>query len=819
MDSFGQDLKYAFRALVKDRGYAIAAVLTLTLVLAANVAVFSVVNSLLLRPLPYPESGDLVRLFNSYPNSGVERAMNGAPDFFDRRRAIDALDDVATYRSRGYAMGFDGIPRQIRAMQVSPSFFPLLRVQPRVGRSFTESEGEVGNDRRVILSSSLAQELYGADSESLGAEIALDGDPYRVVGVMPPGFSFLSPNVQLWTPQSFTEELKEEYHSNNWNMIGRLARGATIEQAQAQVDALNERNLERVPQFRELLIEAGFHTRVVHLQSDLVRHVAGTLYLLWAGVVFVLLMGCVNVANLSLVRASVRLRELSMRVVLGAGRIRVARQLVTEAVLLTSASAVLGLGLGWAFVRAFSAFGLERLPRGTEVGIDAWVVLLTMVVALAAGCILGLIPVLHLKRINTASVLREEGRSVTVGRTAKLARRALVAVQIATAFMLLIGAGLLFTSFREILSIDPGFEPEGVLTASVMLPKSSYPEEHDRRIFAQRALEAVRALPGVEIAALTDTIPLGGSYSDGVMLAEGHRPAPGEAMLSPNRVAAAPGYFETLEIRLRAGRFFDQRDTNESNRVLIIDRALAQRFWPDQSAVGKRMCMPQAGDDPLQTDENTRWFTIVGVIEHLSLRGLVEPNDRIGTCFFVFDQEPEREVAFIIKSADDPKLLIESLRSSLASIDPELPLSDIRPLTDRLSGSLLAQRGSMLLTSLFAGIALFLATVGLYGIVAYLVTQRNREIGIRISLGSTRSQVFQLVMKEAIGILVLGLAAGLPLMLLLRGALASQLYGISPLDPVVLTVVTVALSTVTLAACCMPAIRATHIHPAVALKQ
>ena len=293
---------------------------------------------------------------------------------------------------------------------------------------------------------------------------------------MPPGFSFLSPKVQLWTPQSFTEGQKEEYHSNNWNMIGRLARGATIEQAQAQVDALNQRNLERVPQFRELLIEAGFHTRVVHLQSDLVRHVAGTLYLLWAGVCLCPAHG-MRQRRQPLPGAGKRTAQrVVMRVVLGAGRIRIARQLVTEAVLLTSASAILGLGLGWAFVRAFSAFGLGRLPRGTEVGIDAWVVLLTVVVALAAGCILGLIPVLHLKRINTGSVLREEGRSVTVGRTAKLARRALVAVQIATAFLLLIGAGLLFTSFREILSIDPGFEPEGVLTASVMLPGSSYPE-------------------------------------------------------------------------------------------------------------------------------------------------------------------------------------------------------------------------------------------------------------------------------------------------------------------------------------------------------
>ncbi len=819
MDSFRQDFKYAIRALVKDRGYATAAVLTLALVLAANVAVFSVVNALILRPLPIPKSEDLVRLFNSYPNSGVERAMNGAPDFFDRRRAIEAFEDVATYRTRGYAMGFDGIPRRILAMQVSPSFFPLLRAQPRLGRAFTEAEGEMGNDRRVILSSSLAQELFGADPEILGAEVPLDGVPYQVVGVMPAGFSFLDPNVQLWTPQSFTEEQKQEYHSNNWNMIGRLAFGATIDQAQAQVDALNERNIEHVPQYKDLLIEAGFHTPVVHLQSDLVRHVAGTLYLLWFGVFFVLLIGSVNVANLSLVRASVRLRELSVRVALGAGRIRIARQLLTETVLLTSASAVLGLGLGWTFVRAFAALGLERLPRGTEVGIDGWVVFATVVFALISGAVLGLIPILHLRRVSTCSVLREEGRSVTVGRTARLARRALVALQIATAFMLLIGAGLLFTSFREILSIDPGFEPEGVLTASVMLPESSYPGPHDRRVFAQRALDAVRSLPRVEIAAVSDTIPLGGSYSDGVMLAEGHRPVPGEAMLSPNRVAVTPGYFEALEIRLRAGRFFDQRDTNESNPALIIDQALAQRFWPDQSAVGKRMCMPQAGDDPFRTDENTRWYTIVGVIEHMSLRGLVESNDRIGTCFFVFDQEPKKEIAFVIKSADDPKLLTESLRSSLAAIDPELPLSDIKPLNERFSGSLLTQRGSMLLTTLFAGIALFLATVGLYGIVAYLVTQRTREIGIRISLGSTRSQVFQLVMKEAVGILLVGLAAGLPLLLLLRGAMASQLYGIGPLDPRVLAVVSIVLSIVTLAACSRPALRATRIHPAVALKQ
>ncbi len=819
MDSFRQDLKYAFRSLLKDRGFSFASVLTLTLVLAANVAVFSVVNSLLLRPLPFPEADQLVRLFNSYPNIGVARSAAGAPDFFDRRRAVEALEDVATYRALGYAMGFDGSPRQVPAMQVSPSFFPLLRAKPQTGRYFTEDEGEVGNDRRVILSHSLAQELFEDGSKALGTDVPLDGELYQVVGVMPAGFFFLDPNVRLWTSQSFTEEQKQQYHSNNWNMIGRLRPGASIEQAQAQVDALNERNLDLVPQFKDVLIEAGFHTLVVLLQQDLVRHVAGTLYLLWGGVFFVLLIGCVNVANLSLVRASVRLRELSMRVVLGAARARVARQLMTETVLLTSASAVLGLGLGWSFVRAFTVLGLERLPRGTEVSIDAWVVLATIAVALVAGCVLGLIPVLHVMRINTSSVLREEGRSVTVGRSARFARRALVAIQIATAFMLLIGAGLLFASFREILSIDPGFEPEGVVTASVMLPESSYPEEHDLRVFAQRALDAISALPGVEVATLSDTIPLGGSYSDRVMLAEGHRPTPGEAMVSPNQVVVAPGYFEALRIRLRAGRFFAGSDTRDALRVMIIDRALEQEYWPGQSAVGKRMCPPQEGEDPLRTDENTKWYTVVGVIEHLSLRGVVEANDRIGTCFFVFDQVPESEINFVIRSAGDPLLLADSLRSSLAAIDPELPLSNIRTLSDRLSGSLTSRRASMLLTAVFAGIALFLASVGLYGIVAYLVTQRTREIGIRLSLGSTRSQIFQLVMKEGIGILVVGLAVGFPLMLLLRGAMVSQLYGIGPLDPTVLTVVCFALSIVTVAACSIPAFRATRIHPAVALKQ
>ncbi|MCP4899134.1 MAG: FtsX-like permease family protein, partial [bacterium] len=431
MDPIRQDLKYAVRALKKDRGFTITAVLTLALVLAANVAIFSVVNSVLLQPLPHPESDRLVTLFNSYPNSGVERASNGAPDFFDRRQYVEALEEVASYRGRGYALGIDGVPHRIRALQVTPSFFPVLRAEPRLGRSFIEAEGEVGNDGYVILSHALAQQLFGDESRAIGQALPLDGVTHQVIGVMAPEFVYLNSKIQMWTPQSFTEDQKQSYHSNSWSMVGRLAHGATIEQARAQVDALNARNIEQ-SQFADLLIEAGFHTKILSLQEDFVSNLSGTLYLLWVGVAFVLLIGCVNVANLSLVRASVRLRELSMRVVLGAGKVRVARQLITETTLVAVTSAVIGLCLGWAGIRAFTALGMEQLPRGTEVGIDGSVALVTLAAALISGLVLGLIPVVYVMRVNTSLLLRAEGRSSTAGRRAQLTRRVLVAIQVAT---------------------------------------------------------------------------------------------------------------------------------------------------------------------------------------------------------------------------------------------------------------------------------------------------------------------------------------------------------------------------------------------------
>lgn len=819
MGTFLFDLRQARRLLVRDRGYSIAAVVTLAVVIAANVAVFTVLNSVVLRPLPFDRAEDLVWIFNSYPKAGVERASNSAPDFFDRRQGVPALEDVAALQDRDYTLGAGTATIRVAGLRVTPSFFPLLRADALLGRTFSEEEGDVGNDRRVILSHALWREVFGGDPGVVGRELRLDGVSHQVVGVMPASFRFIDPGPRLWTPQAYSAEQRREYHNNNWSMVGRLARPATIEQARAQVDALNARQIERDPELREVLANAGYHTRVEPLQEDLVRNVRRTLFLLWAGVLFVLLIGCVNVANLALVRASGRAKELAMRVTLGASRLRVARQLVTESVLLTLISAAAGLGLGWVGLRALLVLGIERLPRGAEIALDTTTVLATLAAALVIGVVLGLIPAFHTRRADAGTVLREEGRTTTVGRRARLARRGLVAIQVATAFMLLVGATLLFATFRNILAVDTGFDPDGVLTASLVLPDSTYPDAASQRAFAHRALEAVRALPGVETASLTSTIPFGGSFSDSVILAEGYQMQPGESVVSPNRVVATPGYFEALGIRLVAGRFFDERDGAEAPRAVIVDERLARRFWPGQSPVGKRMFRPTSAKDLLGTGERTDWLTVVGVVGEIRLCDLEDVDRRVGAYFFPFEQAPRSTLGLVLKTAGEPARLAESVRRALARIDPELPLFDVAGLAERISSSVEARRSAAALTAVSACLALFLAAIGLYGVLAYVASQRSREIGIRMALGSSPTRVFQLIAGEGVGIVAAGLAAGLLLAILLRGFMRGHLFGVGPLEPWALAATAATLAAVALGASSVPALRAARVQPSVVLHE
>jgi predicted permease len=816
------DLRLGLRLLWKDRSFALTAFLTLAICIGANTALFSVVHNVLLRPLPVPRSERILLMSNSYPNAGAgDLGFSGAPDYYDRLRETSVFEEQAMFSSRSRSLDLGGTPTRVSTMQVTPSFFRLAGVSPRLGRTFTDPEGEIGQEKRAILTHALWQSQYGGDEHVVGRDIRIDGQPYQIVGVMPRDFLFVDPDVMLWVPLVFTAEQKSDSsrHSNNWRNIGLLKPDATPRQAQSQVDALNAANLDRFPQYRQLLINAGFRTIVSPLRDYLVREVQGVLYLMWGGALFVLLIGCVNVANLVLIRSRARLKELATRMALGAGRWRVARQLVTESVMLTTLSAAAGLLIGAVALRLLGALDIDALPRGHEIRIDGGVLLYTAGIAVAMGIVLGLIPLVGVMGADLAVMLREEGRTGTSGRRTRLLRRVLVVTQVAFAYLLLIGAGLLFASFRRVLAVEPGFRADGVLTASVGLPRARYTEDDKTRGFTDEALRRLRALPGVKAAGVTDTIPFGDSHSDSVILAEGYQMSPGESVISPSQVTVSAGYFETMGVRLVAGRFIEERDAAGAPRVVIVDERLARRFWPGQEAVGRRMYQPTDIDNLLAVTDKTVFLTVVGVIGDVKLASLSEGKDSVGTYFFPLAQSPERGLTFAVRTEGDPASLTGGLRAALSAIDRELPVFDVQTMEQRTEKSLVSRRVPVLLSMTFGAVALFLSAIGIYGVLAYLVTQRTREIAIRLALGSSARAIVRLVLREGLLLLGGGFLLGALGAYALRRSLESQLFGVSATDPVVLTSVAAALMLVGAGACALPARRATRISPVLALSE
>lgn len=812
------DLRIGARLLVKDKAFSLTALITLALCIGANTALFSVVDHVLLRPLPFPHPEQIVLMGNQYPGAGVDTGANSsAPDYYDRLRDTTVFSEQAMYNSSNVTVDQNGTPTRIRLMNVTPSFFRLLAIPPRLGRIFTDSEGEIGSEHRVILSYAFWQSEFGGDPGIVGRDIRVDGQPFTVVGVMPRDFVFVNDNVLMWRPLAFTAQRKEQRHSNNWRNIARLKPGATVHQAQEQIDALNRANLDRFPQYKQLLINARFHTTVEPLHDDLVRGVKPTLYLLWGGALFVLLIGCVNVANLVLVRSRARLKELATRLALGAGRSRVARQLVTEGILLTLVSAVLGLAAGYGVLRLLATLNIRDLPRGFEIRIDAVVVAYTLAVAAVIGLVLGLIPVAAVLPANLTQVLREEGRTGTSGLGARALRRTLVVAQVAFAFVLLIGAGLLFASFRRVLAIDPGFRADGVLTASINLPSARYKDDAALTAFTSESLRRIRALPGVVNAGATDSIPFGANHSDSVILAEGYQMKPGESVISPRQVDVSPGYFEAMGVRVVRGRPFDDRDGPDAPKAIIVDETLAKRFWPDRDPIGRRMYQPQDINNLIAITDKTVFLTVVGVIHDIKLSDLVGGNGDVGAYYFPVAQNPSRGLTFAVKTATDPAALASSLRTTLNGLDPELPVYEMQTMEERTDTSLMTRRSPMLLSLGFGVVALLLSAIGIYGVLAYLVTQRTKEIGIRIALGSSASAIFELVLREGLALIASGFAVGAAGAFAVRRSLESQLFGVTATDPIVLLVVSGTLALVAVVACALPARRATRIDPIVAL--
>jgi predicted permease len=817
MENLMKDVRYAVKLLAKQRGFTAAALLTLALCIGANTAMFSVVRSVLLKPLPFRDGQDIVYMTNSYPGAGIERASTGIPDYYDRIERTTVFSHLALLQSRGMTIGEPGRPERITGMAVTPSLFPLLFTDAAHGRTFTPEEGEPGAARVALISHGMWQEQYAGARDVLGKTIRINEVAHEIVGVMPRGFAFHQPDARVWVPLAFTPEQRadDRRHSNSWEMVGRLKPGATVAQAQRELDQINAQNDERFPQFREVLRKAGYRSIAANYQEDLTRDVRSTLWLLQGGVLFVLLIGCVNIANLILVRATSRHRELATRSALGAAHVRLVRQLMTESLVLAILGGALGVALGWLGMRTFATIAGDELPRATEITLDATVMLAALGVSVVVGLLFGVIPVARLLRGDMSSVFREEGRTGTATHRTHALRGALVVAQVSLAFALLIGAGLMISSFARTLAVDTGFEPDQLLTASVALPGARYSDADAQRQFHARLLERMRAIPGVQHAAAANMLLFGDDFNSSVVTPEGYTPQPEESLIAPINSAVSDDYFETMGIDVISGRSFTAGDVATAPPVAIIDQTLAERFFAGQDPLGRRITQGAPG---LGEDDELLYRTIVGVVRHVRAQNLIGDQPP-GHYYIPLAQEPDGQIHVTLRASIPLDAATTALRTAVTAIDPELPVHNVLSMEERIAASVTTDRVRTLLLLAFAALALFLAALGLYGVLSYSVAQRSAEIGIRMALGCSSSDVFRMVLGQGARLMVIGLGVGVLASVALARGVRDMLYGVAPIDPIVYSGVLALLSLTAVIACIVPARRATRVDPLVAIRE
>ena len=806
-----QDLRYAFRTLRKEPLFTAVAVLTLTLGIGANTAIFSLVYQVLLRPLPYPSADRLVFVWNTYPLMGLPQASVSIPDYLDRKTQAPAIEDATLVTGRSVSLAGGGQPEQLRALAVTPSFFSTLGRHPFLGRGFTEEEARPDADRYVILTYGLWQSRFGGDASVVGRDIRMNGEAHRVVGVLPADFRLPSRDLAVLVPFAFTpEQMSDQGRGNEFSsMIARLAPGATIEQLNAQMKTIVDGNLARLPRFQSFARTSGFGGYAVGMREELVGEARTPLLVLQGVVLAVLLIACANVANLLLMRATGRYRELAIRTTLGAGRWRLVRQLVTEGLLLSGLGGLGGVALGVAGVRGLVALSSRQIPGVSEASLHPPVLLFTLALAVATGLVFGIVPALSVIRGNASALLKEDSTRGSAGRGTTVMRGSLVVVETALALVLLVGAGLLVKSFGRILAVDPGFSSENVLTTQIALPATRYSDAAARRSFWDRMLVKVREIPGVTAAGLTSNVPFNGNVSSGSYAIVGYTPGPSEAAPHGRQEVVGGDYFRAMQIPLIEGRVFNDGDTADSPPVVVIDEHLAKRYFAGRSAVGQQLRRGSAQSAP---------FTIVGVVGTINSIDLGQPvaKERI---YYPVAQAPRPGMALVLKTGIDPADLVPQVRSAVQAIDPEQPLADVRTMDEWVSRSLEGRRTPMLLFALFGAVALVLSAIGIYGVLAFSVAQRVREFGIRQALGASRRAILSLVFTQGLRTAGLGLVLGLAASWLLGHYLQSLLFGVQARDWVVLASVTLLLSGVAVLACYVPARRATRIEPMVALRE
>jgi predicted permease len=803
-----QDFRYAVRTLRRQPVFTLVAVLTLALGIGANTAIFSLLYQVLLRPLPFPESERLVFVSNFYATAGGDASSFSIPGYLDRREGAAAIEDAALYTTREATLMLGTTPEQVSALRVTPSFFTTLRRAPALGRAFVESDAVAGADTTVILTHDAWRSRFSADPGVVGRSIRVNGEARQVVGVLAEDFELPTRDVALLLPFGFTAQQRSDAERANEfsEMIARLRPGATIEQLNSQMAAIVAQLMTKVPDRAEYMRASGFTGVAFNMRERLVGGTATTLYLLQAGVLLVLLIACANVANLLLMRTAGRQRELALRVSLGAGRGRIVRQLLTEGLLLSAVGAAIGLAAGAGGIRALVGALGEQMPRGIDVSLSAPVLAVTVLVTIVTTAIFGIVPAAPALRGVMANALKEDASRTTGSRRGRRLRSAMVVAEASLAVVLLVGAGLLVKSFVRLLKVDPGFVADHVLTAQITLPAARYRDAAGVRAFWERLLERTGALPGVTAAGAVSTLPFGGATSAGTYRIVG-RPVPaGTPPPHALNERIAGDYFRAMGIPLLEGRLFADTDRVDATRVVIVDRFFAEKQFPGESPLGRQVNFG-----------SPRNYTIVGVVGTVNAGDLSKPvpEERI---YFTAAQVTPMSMSLTLKTAVDAASLAGQVRAAVQAIDPEQPVARMRTMDEWMSRSLRTRRASMTLLATFGAVALLMAAIGIYGVLAFGVTQRVREFGIRTALGADRASILRLVVGQGLRTAGAGIIAGIAAALVLTRFMQSLVFGVSASDPLVVAGAAALLLAVAMVASYIPARRATRVDPMVALR-
>jgi predicted permease len=805
------NLRYAFRQLRKSPAFAFTALATVAICLGANLAIFAVINSILLRPLPFPESDRLVKIFNTYPRAGVENDGSSITNYYERRGNIPAFSSLSLWAEGAEVVGDPGSTEQVSVMRIEPEFFATLGVNLAMGRTFTEEEAAVAAENGVIiLTDAFWRQRFAADPNILGRELLVNGLQRKIIGVLPRDFRFLSSEARLFKPIRTRPEDRapKQRHSGGGaiQMIARLKPGATMAEAQSQIDVHNAAVEKDNPQAK-MMAEAGFRSLVVSLHADHVRSIRPTLWLMQAGVFFLLLIGAVNLVNLLLIRASGRAKEMAIRQSMGASRGHVVRQVVTETVLITGTGGLLAVLVGAWGTQLLQVIGANRLPLGAQIVFDSRLA----AVGLAGAVILGLLIAAPIAWFNLgshlANALQSESRTGTINRATQRLRHGFIVAQIALAFVLLAGAALLGLSLKKVMAVSPGFRADHVLTGECTL---SWQLAEESVGIVDRLLESIGQQPGIVAAAAITRLPLDGDTGKTAVTPKGYVPPPGQSVQGHYSYGVSGDYFVAFGIPLREGRFLTSADSHRPERVCAVDEDFARRYWPTGNVIGQRIALGDERDD-------AKLFTIVGVVGTVKQAGLTETQGP-GAVYVPYAYREGSSFFVVTRTSQQPEAFAQTLRKLVRATHRELAFDNVRSMDTRIADSLIARRSPALLAGIFAAVALLLAAIGTYGVLSYAVAQRTREIGIRMALGAQRGQIGTHFLSLGLRLLAAGTIVGLIGAWLTGRAMQSVLFGVPSLPVAALLGTAFVMTAVSLIACLIPARRAAQVDPMVALR-